>query len=565
MATEQTARAPRRLANSSGRSLLIRSTAVAIVDAAIVYLLIRFVVNEAWTVVTMLGGAALLVNWAYLSPRANASRWLTPGLVLMAVFVVYPVVYTGYVSLTNWQTGNVLTRAQVIENLEEREIRSEGPTETGPLSVYRAGDDLAFLVGSDDVDVFFGIPRPTGDATEPTPVPGVDPSTLDPDAPPPTIGEYERLTGLGLTAEASRLQDLELDVVDGEISLETLQTFRLSVTGPRFRYDDAEDVLFDLENGYVCPAAEGTFSCDAVPEAAVSPVARLAEDTTITCRNRICDDVPLFAIDPSLPGWREVVGFDNYQDLFTNERIRNPIARVFAWNVTFALLSVLLTFGLGLSLALTLRDETMRGRSIYRSIYILPYAIPAFLSILIWRGLLGTEFGKVNALLNTFGIPDVDWFGDQWAAMAAIVLVNTWLGFPYMFLICSGALTSIPEELLEAARVDGAGPWRQFRSVVLPLLLVSTAPLLIGAFAFNFNNFVLVYLLTNGGPPLSGYDVPVGSTDLLISFTFELAGSSGRGNQFGLSSAIIVVIFVILATTSASSFRLTKKLEDVYG
>ena len=168
MATEQTARAPRRLANSSGRSLLIRSTAVAIVDAAIVYLLIRFVENEAWTVVTMLGGAALLVNWAYLSPRANASRWLTPGLVLMAVFVVYPVVYTGYVSLTNWQTGNVLTRAQVIENLEEREIRSEGPTETGPLSVYRAGDDLAFLVGSDTVDIFFGIPRPTGDATEPT-------------------------------------------------------------------------------------------------------------------------------------------------------------------------------------------------------------------------------------------------------------------------------------------------------------------------------------------------------------------------------------------------------------
>ena len=168
-------------------------------------------------------------------------------------------------------------------------------------------------------------------------------------------------------------------------------------------------------------------------------------------------------------------------------------------------------------------------------------------------------------MLNTFGISDVDWFGDQWAAMAAVVLVNTWLGFPYMFLICSGALTSIPEELLEAARVDGAGPWRQFRSVVLPLLLVSTAPLLIGAFAFNFNNFVLVYLLTNGGPPLTGYDVPVGSTDLLISFTFELAGSSGRGNQFGLSSAIIVVIFVILATTSASSFRLTKKLEDVYG
>ena len=108
------------------------------------------------------------------------------------------------------------------------------------------------------------------------------------------------------------------------------------------------------------------------------------------------------------------------------------------------------------------------------------------------------------------------------------------------------------------------GPWKTFRMVTLPLLLVSTAPLLIGAFAFNFNNFVLIYLLTNGGPPLTGYDVPVGSTDILISFTFDVAAGAGRGNQYALASAIVVIIFLVLATTSALSFRLTKKLEDIY-
>ncbi|MGI8513710.1 MAG: ABC transporter permease subunit, partial [Acidimicrobiia bacterium] len=168
-------------------------------------------------------------------------------------------------------------------------------------------------------------------------------------------------------------------------------------------------------------------------------------------------------------------------------------------------------------------------------------------------------------VLEAVGIPGPDWLGNQWWVLVAILLVNLWLGFPYMFLISSGALTSVPIELQEAARVDGASPFKVFRSVTLPLLLVSTAPLLIGAFAFNFNNFVLIFLLSAGGPPLSGYDVPVGASDLLISFTFNLAQGAGRGNQFALASAVIVIIFVVLAVSAATSFRLTKRLEEIYG
>ncbi len=368
-----------------------------------------------------------------------------------------------------------------------------------------------------------------------------------------------------MTGESRRLTDAVVDLGDGRTArVETLTSARVVTGSARFSYDASTDVLTDLENGYSCPAGGGTFYCDGVPRSEVQNVALQAADSTIVCVDGVCDDVPLFALDQSLAGWRQVIGFDNYAEVFTNDRIRAPFLRVLLWNVIFAGGTVLSTFALGLGLALALKDERMRFRAVYRSIYIVPYAVPAFLSILVWRGLLDAQFGKVNQLLGSIGLPEPDWLGSGSGAMASVFLVNLWLGFPYMFLISSGALTSIPEELIEAARVDGAGPIRTFRMVVLPLLLVSTAPLLIGAFAFNFYNFVLVFLLTEGGPPLSGYDVPVGSTDLLISFTFSIAQSSGRGSQFALATAIIMIIFLVLATTSALSFRLTKKLEQIY-
>ncbi|NNF63439.1 MAG: ABC transporter permease subunit, partial [Acidimicrobiia bacterium] len=348
-------------------------------------------------------------------------------------------------------------------------------------------------------------------------------------------------------------------------TVETLTTVRVSKAGQRFTYDEATDTLIDNQAGRTCRSGEGNFVCDDVPEEDVARTALQSETSEIVCEGGVCDNVPLFALDGSLPGWRAVIGFENYTNIFSNERIREPFLRVLVWNVVFAFATVILAFGLGLGLAIALQDEAMKGRALYRSIYILPYAIPGFLSILVWRGLLNTDFGKVNGALESLGIPGVDWLGTPIWAMLAVLVVNLWLGFPYMFLITTGALTSIPEDLLEAARVDGATPWRSFRNITLPLLLVSTAPLLIGAFAFNFNNFVLIFLLTNGGPPLAGFDVPVGATDLLISFTFNLAQGAGRGNQFALASAIVVLIFIVLATVSATSFRLTKRLEEYYG
>jgi arabinogalactan oligomer/maltooligosaccharide transport system permease protein len=562
----QELRAKRRLTRDLGRGFWIRIVLVALIDAFLILGLAQFIANSSYAVAALALAVLILVNWAYLNPRAQASRWLTPGLALMLVFVVYPVLYTAYLSFTNYQTGNLLNRDQAIERLEQVPIRTEEAGATLDMAVYRndAGE-LALLVAGEGVEPFIGVPRSSSDEPSVEPVADLSGETIDMANPPPEIAGYELLTGLAVTGENQRLQSAVLDLPGGATAtVATLNTARIQAGGLRFTYDPETDTLYDAQTDRTCGAGVGTFYCDDVPEEEVQAVARLASDTTITCEAGVCDDVPLFALDQSLAGWRQVIGFDNYQDIFTNERIRAPFVRVLAWNVVFAAVSVLSTFILGLGLALALKNEHMRGRSIYRSIYIVPYAMPAFLSIFVWAGLLNTQNGQVNGMLGTLGLPEVNWLGGTTMAMVSVLLVNLWLGFPYMFLINSGALTSIPEELIEAARVDGASAWKTFRMVTLPLLLVSTAPLLIGSFAFNFNNFALIYLLTDGGPPLTGYDVPVGATDILISFTFDIAAGSGRGSQYALASAIVVIIFVVLATTSALSFRLTKKLEDIY-
>ena len=157
---------------------------------------------------------------------------------------------------------------------------------------------------------------------------------------------------------------------------------------------------------------------------------------------------------------------------------------------------------------------------------------------------------------------DVPWLFDPFWAKVSCLLVNVWLGIPYMFLVSTGALQAIPDEMKEAARVDGASGLQVFRKITLPLLLVAVAPLLIASFAFNFNNFNGVYFLTEGGP--YGEDQSVaGSTDLLVTYTFKVAFQTGRGGDYGLAAALSIVIFLIVAVIAAISFSRTKTLENL--
>lgn len=258
----------------------------------------------------------------------------------------------------------------------------------------------------------------------------------------------------------------------------------------------------------------------------------------------------------------------NFNTIFGKEELRAPLLKIFSWTVIFAVSSVLSTFVLGLALALLFNDERIRGKKIYRSIMILPYAFPGFLSAYVWKGMFSKDYGFIN--FNILGCNPakggdcIPWLAEEGWAKWAVLLCNLWLGFPYMFLITTGALQAIPSELTESAVIDGATPWQQFRLIKLPLLLVSLTPLLISSFAFNFNNFTLIYLLTQGGPidsTTSGYEA--GGTDILITFVYKIAFSTGHGRDYGLASAFSILIFFVVATFSLISFRRTRTLEDV--
>ena len=193
---------------------------------------------------------------------------------------------------------------------------------------------------------------------------------------------------------------------------------------------------------------------------------------------------------------------------------------------------------------------------------ILPYAVPAFISILIFKGLFNQSFGEVNVMLRAlFGVQPA-WFSDPALARTMLVIVNTWLGYPYMMILCMGLLKAIPDDLYEASAMDGAGPLQNFFRITLPLLLKPLMPLMIASFAFNFNNFVLVQLLTNGGPDRIGTTTPAGYTDLLVNYTWRIAFEGGGGQDFGLAAAIATLIFMLVGALAVINLKAVRMKFD---
>ena len=531
------------------RGFWFKLLALAVFDALALYSFLVLISTEGSNrlMMVLLVIGTVFINWVYLWPNTLALKWVTPGLIFMGIFVVIPIVYTVYVSLTNWQTGNVTSKENSIAFFESQVfVDPEAEGQLYDLYVYTddAGEFRLLLVNPETNDFLFGQGRLR---SEPALENGVELTGTIPEGeeiPPPEVGGYRLLTQREVFALSTQVDfaSLVVDTPEGEVVILGLSQGRVVLASQRWVYDADRDVLVDTALGRECTPG----------------------DTEQTVGNFVCEDG-----DVLTPGWVEFIGLRNYVRVFTNELIRGPFVRVFIWNFVFAFLSVGLTFILGLLLALTLHHPRMTGLRFYRSVYIIPYAIPAFLSILVWRGLFNASFGTVNNLLDPLyqllGTDPIRWLSDPTWAKVTVLIVNLWLGFPYMFLLATGALQSIPEDILEAARTDGASGWRVFRTITFPLLMISLAPLLIGSFAFNFNNFNLIFLLTQGGPPVLGADVPVGHTDILISFTFNLASASGRGNQFGLASAITMIIFLLLLLISAFSFRFTRRLEDTYG
>jgi maltose/maltodextrin transport system permease protein len=260
------------------------------------------------------------------------------------------------------------------------------------------------------------------------------------------------------------------------------------------------------------------------------------------------------------PGFRVGVGWRHYATIFSEGKFREPFLSVFVWTVTFSALTVVFSAALGLLLAVLLNWEALQCKAAYRLVLFLPYAVPGFISILVFKGLFNQNLGEVNFILHgLFGIRPA-WFSDPLLAKLMLLFVNVWLGFPYMMVLCSGLIKSIPADLYEASAVAGASPWANFWHITRPLILKPLTPLLISAFAFNFNNFVLISLLTGGRPDQLDTALPAGTTDILVSYTGRIAFQDA-GQQFGLASAISTVIFLIVAAITLLQLRFMRQAD----
>jgi maltose/maltodextrin transport system permease protein len=183
--------------------------------------------------------------------------------------------------------------------------------------------------------------------------------------------------------------------------------------------------------------------------------------------------------------------------------------------------------------------------------------VPGFISILVWKGLFNQNFGEINAILDAlFGIRPA-WFADPTLAKTMILIVNTWLGYPYIMILCTGLIKAIPGDLFEASAIAGATPLVNFFKITVPLIVKPLTPLLISAFAFNFNNFVLISLLTDGRPDFLNTKLPAGTTDILVSYTYRIAFTDS-GQNFGLAAAISTLIFFMVAAMALMQLKLTQ-------
>lgn len=252
------------------------------------------------------------------------------------------------------------------------------------------------------------------------------------------------------------------------------------------------------------------------------------------------------------------VGFQNFIDLFNMKTWSNTFFGVFGWTIIWAVLSTFTTYFAGLFMAIIINNKGIKLKKFWRGIFILPWAIPQLISLLIMRNLFNGEFGPINRYLEAIGIAGIPWLSDPFWAKVILIVVNLWLGFPYWMILMSGVMTNIDKTLYEAAEVDGATGWQKFRRITLPLVLFSTSPLLIMTFAFNFNNFNVIYLFTSGNPVNVDYSF-AGSTDILISWIYKMTLEQ---SQFAMASVVSILVFIVVAIFSVWNFRRTRAFKE---
>ncbi|MDN3496018.1 ABC transporter permease subunit [Planococcus sp. APC 4015] len=508
-----------------GWGFVVKLVLMALVNAFGIMAILSAFQAEAWIIFGVALALLLAADVIYFTKKALPLKYLFPGLTFLLIFQVFIFLYTGYIAFTNYGTGHNGTQEQAVNAALIQGERRIDDSPTYPLAVVeRAGEYGFAIVDDDDVRA--------GSATEPL-------STVD--------GADVGATGAPVEVPGWTVVPRQQVLTDPTLQ-QTIQNLRVPVS------DDPNDGSIRTREGTTGAVYESTLVWDAD--------AQTITDTTSGTVYTASDRGSFVAEDgTALPaGWYVNVGFDNFLNLFTDPKLQSAIGAVTVWTFVFAFLSVAVPFLLGLIVAIIYNDSRIKNQKLLRTIFILPYAFPAFMSALLFRGMFNAEFGVINDLFF-FGA-QINWLGDPWLAKLAVLWVNIWLTYPYFFLVCTGALQALPKDALEAASIDGAGRARQMRSIILPLVLVSTAPLLIASFAFSFNNFTIIYMFNDGGPAIPGAPYGLGYTDILISAIYRISGVAGGAADFGIASALSIMVFLVVGAISAIAFRQTRKLEE---
>jgi len=432
-------------------ALFIKVVVVTLIASILLLLAQSAFAQREYVISGFLAISVLLLALTYLSKISIPLKFFIPGILLLTAFVIGPILYTVTMSGFNYKTGNIISKEEAIVQIKVRAIESAPSGLSFDIKLGRYDGEPAILASDINTPEYFI-------STKDDRIPLVASSL--------TLNEY------GVAVEAPNftpLNDSEFANADKEF------------TGTRFAFDDQYFIALEgFEAGVVSQEV-----LEFLPE--TDQFKNLLTGAIYTDNGRgnyaLADDKSAILE----PGWRAPIWFENYVNIVSDPRVREPLIRVFIWTVAFAFLTVL--------------------------------------------------FARV-----------------------AVILVNLWLGFPYFYLISSGSLQAIPSELLEAAAIDGANPRQIFRKITLPLLLQILSPLLIASFAFNFNNFNLIFLLTGGGPRNELDGEIAGATDILISYTYKIAFGSGT-QDLGLASAISLIIFILVASISLYSLRKSKVLE----
>ncbi|MCL2272876.1 MAG: ABC transporter permease subunit [Treponema sp.] len=479
-------------------SNIIRITGVSLFCLFGGYLAFRFFSDGFVTLGIFITVGIVFVAVVFLKRAFTAWRWLAAGLVMALLFTIYPIFYTFYLSFTNMGGGHLLTKIQAINRLSD-EMYSPEDTKPWAWTAYRKGNDFLLLLEDDDGYI------------------KTRPGRLPEDVTIPSSGIPSEIDGFTQMTRAETIQNLttlgSIQFGEPPLTIMILSMQEVAVQLPAYTYDKNADTFTDNRDGVLYSPVKGTYTS--------------SSGKTLT------------------PGYMVGVGWENYVRFLGNSGYLKPVFVVLIWNILFSLLSVLISFGLGLLIALLFND--LKFRRIIRSLLIIPYPIPVLVSIMIWKALLNENMGLVTtAISSIFGVTPL-FFTNLMLTRIALIVINVYLSYPYFYVLSSGALKSINTELFEAAAIDGAGPFTVIRKIVMPLVMRILSPLVIASFCFNFNNFTLIWGFNAGLPAMADTVVPMGYTDLLISFIYRLGFSSSTVADYGFIAAISVLLFILVA------------------